>query len=141
MGKKIVNILFCFISGMVLVALFSFVLSDYDKKKEKKMFIYKGFLDYGIETTSAFFDSGFTPKEISVASHSKEPVVGKPNTAFKIAKEIFIAKFGRDFYEEQSPYTISLINGKIWKIRGSLKMTIYIQSADAQILSLKKYEK
>lgn len=141
MGKKIINTLFAFVSGAILAAFFAKSIQENIVTKEQQKFIYKGFQDYSYERMGDNFKLiPHEPTSLVIAWQSLRKMVNKPSTAIKIATAIFESKFGHQFIKEQTPFKVTLINDKVWQIKGSKGALIYLQKADAQILSVKKWD-
>lgn len=139
MGRKVINTLFAFVFGAILTATFAWYLQKNLESKEQNKIIYKGFIDYSYELMGDNFK--LTPQEptsLVIALHSLRPMISKPSTAMKIAKAIFESKFGCQYIENQAPFEVTLINNRVWEVKGSKSASIFLQKADAQILSIKK---
>ena len=138
MGKKIVNTLFAFVFGVVFAVIFASHIQENITAREQKKFIYKGFQDYSYELMGEDFKlSPKKPTSLVIAWHSIRPMISKPNTAIKIAKAIFVSKYGYQFIEEQKNFEVTLLNNRVWQVKGSKGALIYLQKADAQVLSIK----
>ena len=130
---KLFNIIFAFFSGIIFFAILPFIIQSQEKKNELN-FIYKGFQDYSVELLGKNFQiCSYEPKSVDCL----KPMVSKPKTAIKIAISIFESKYGNRFLLCQEPFDVTLINNKVWCVKGHNGAIIYIQKKDAKILSIK----
>ncbi len=130
--KKLFNIIFAFFSGFIFLTVLSFI-EHFQKKKNEVTFVYKGFQDYSVELLGKNFQiCSYEPKSVDCL----KPMVSKPQTAIKIAISIFESKYGSRFLLSQEPFDVTLINNKVWCVKGHKGAIIYIQKKDAKILSI-----
>ena len=120
---------------------------DYENSQGKEslasFYQYEGFEDYSIENVDADYFSSYSSKLSSVRLKQKSNVglIEKPETAAKIGVSILKSKFGDAYVYKQSPYSVYLVNDRIWKVSGNSEeyekpLVIYNQAADGQVLGI-----
>lgn len=141
---KVANIIWGIIFGFML-SVICLSLKSHNLSRQNKQYEYIGFADYSEEMVSLE-----QLKEIISEKYERVPsygygqkIVKNPDTAAKIGIAILSSKFGADFINRQKPFSVSLINQKVWMVQGRSSSQqagsqILIQRSDASILSIKK---
>lgn len=113
------------------------------KSNQVAFYTYEGFEDYSIENRDSgyFYAYNRQPRSVRVIKKTKVPIIEKPENAAKIGISILISKFGESYIMKQAPFTVVLINHKVWKVSGNAEewdrpSAIYIQAADGEILGI-----
>ena len=128
----------------VLIALSARDSENSPRKDNSATFYqYEGFEDYSIENVDADYISSYSAKPSSVRENQTSNVglIEKPETAAKIGISILKSKFGEAYVYQQRPFSVYLVNDRIWKISGNSEklekpLVIYIQAADGQVLGI-----
>lgn len=133
---------FCLGLMTVLIAI-SVKENDANKAVKPNFFVYQGFADYSIEGEDSAYFYAYDEKIESVKKKYKYPlgIVQKPETAAKIGLSVLVSKFGEKYVSDRGPYSVVLVNHRVWKVFGNLEEyemppAIYIQAADGQILGI-----
>jgi len=90
------------------------------------------------ETNNFAPDFGYIPSLYNIKHH----IVETPEIAANIGITILSSVYGRRMSELQKPYNVSLINGEVWEVKGSLPYKdfyILIQMSDCRVLSISGY--
>lgn len=113
------------------------------KDNTASFYQYEGFEDYSIENVDADYFSSYSakPSSVRVNQASRVGLIEKPETAAKIGLSVLKSKFGEAYVCKQSPYSVYLVNDRIWKVSGNSEeyekpLVIYIQAADGQVLGI-----
>ena len=144
-AKYLINGIFTFMLGMIISALGIVTYQSKEREKTKQTRVL--FKDLGFEDLSEEVVGGFEifkdlKRPQSIVHEYDKGMVRTAKAAGQIGKIVMGSKFGWDFINAQKPFSVYLIDGKVWKVEGrkdSLnhsKCVIYIQRADAQILRM-----
>ena len=142
--KYLINGIFTFTLGMMVSAIGIVACQSKKAKPKPRKVLFK---DLGHEDLSEEIVGGFEyfkilKKPQSIVHEYDKGMVRTAKAAGQIGKIVMGSKFGWDFINAQKPFSVYLIDGKVWKVEGrkdSLnhsKCVIYIQKADAQILRM-----
>lgn len=86
----------------------------------------------------------FSCKSSNITAKIEDDLNLVPNkeTAIKIAEAIWLPIYGKSIYEKK-PYSVELIDNKIWRVKGTLKLEevggvpiIEIQKSDCKIINV-----
>lgn len=149
--KIIMNALFAFLIGAIASSVALSNYKTFKKAPSRPIFIYKGFEELSIEelefefgkeqVKELFKDIGNPPQSFAIKSGFTK-IDLSARAAAKIGIAVLASKYGRKFINQQKPFQVSLLENKVWKVKGSKSSMshaiseIYIQKADAQILRI-----
>ena len=139
-NKRIVYSLPIIFIGMLTVGIIVFrnrdTMNQLAVKQRVAMCEYMGIeLFTGIKDSPDF---GQLPKKYT----TKYPKIKTPDVAVNVGIAILSSLYGKRVSEMQKPYKVSLINGEVWDVSGSLPYKdfhIMIQRSDCRILSIGGY--
>lgn len=139
-NKRIVYSLPIIFIGMLTVGIIVFrnrdTMNQLSVKQRVAMCEYMGIeLFTGIKDSPDF---GQLPKKYT----TKYPKIKTPDVAVNVGIAILSSLYGKRVSEMQKPYKVSLINGEVWDVSGSLPYKdfhIMIQRSDCRILSIGGY--
>lgn len=152
--KRILIItLFAFGCGVFLTRVFLSLESKLDGLQRQTPYTYYGLDNYDsqdfVNGVSLYYD--YNPTSIATKNKGdifdkKVGLIKSPMIADKVGLAILASKYGEDSISVQKPFSIYLLDGKVWKIIGKkrgakdLQSSIFIQKVDGKILRIKKDE-
>lgn len=150
----LMNVAFAFFIGASVTSVALSSYKSYKKTPFRPSFIYKGFLDYSIEELKKeseesevpekelFKDVGVPPVSAAI-NFNPSPDGLSANAAAKIGMVVLASKYGHNFINSQKPFQVTLLENRVWKVKGTKNNNIshatseiYIQKVDAQILRI-----